>query len=195
MKIQFEIKNRQVFFAVIFISFVTLLTLAIAYGTASPSVFGHSAGEIGEGTIANTLTISGGNVGIGTTSPAYKLSVQASEGKAYATASTYTTTLLLATNTDEIPYYGGYGSCGKFASQIKFYNTAYPECAFIVSGSVSCQSGVNFKSIDLSKCYQLRLGASSFGNIICETMNPTTGNNYVDDCNVKTKINPVKMLF
>ena len=35
-----------------------------AYGTNAPATFGHSAGEIGSGTIDNTLTISGGNVNI-----------------------------------------------------------------------------------------------------------------------------------
>ena len=48
MKIQFEIKNKQVFVAVLLISFITLLTLAIAYNSANPNpaVFGHSMDEI-----------------------------------------------------------------------------------------------------------------------------------------------------
>src|SRR3989338_4226169 len=43
MKIQFEIKNKQVFFAVLIVSFITLLTLAIAITAVNP---GHTSNDV-----------------------------------------------------------------------------------------------------------------------------------------------------
>jgi len=48
------------------------INYAIAQTTPDP---GHSASDIGEGTIGGTLTISGGKVGIGTSSPGKELDV------------------------------------------------------------------------------------------------------------------------
>ena len=72
-KIQFNFTNKLFY---TFILIVGVLALAVGvYATAHPNP-GHTAGEIGEGTIANTLTISGGNIGIGTTAPTKKLDVR-----------------------------------------------------------------------------------------------------------------------
>ena len=67
------ITKKHLYYLITFIAVFIGITYAIAQ-TSAPNP-GHIADEIGEGTIANTLTITNSNVGIGTTNPAEKLHV------------------------------------------------------------------------------------------------------------------------
>ncbi len=85
MELKISIEKRHTAYILASLLILTWLNYAIAYGGNNPAVVGHNAEEIGEGTIAGTLTISGGSVGIGTTNPgSSKLKV---EGNVYATGS------------------------------------------------------------------------------------------------------------
>ncbi len=76
-----ENKNVILFIAIVLAIFIVGYTIGsgitgrVTDLTASSTGQGHSAAEIGEGTIANTLTISNGKVGIGTTNPIENLDV------------------------------------------------------------------------------------------------------------------------
>ncbi|MCH8945564.1 MAG: hypothetical protein IIA85_01435 [Nanoarchaeota archaeon] len=70
-KIQINFTNKWFY---TFVVIIAVLVLGMGVYALVPSP-GHDANEIGEGTIANTLTISGGNVGIGTSTPSTKLEV------------------------------------------------------------------------------------------------------------------------
>ncbi len=82
MKINLE--KKHVYFLTIFVLVFIGISYVIAQ-QATPNP-GHSAAEIGDGTIANALTIAGGNVGIGTTGPDAKLDVSGGVIRALATA-------------------------------------------------------------------------------------------------------------
>ncbi|MBI2130049.1 hypothetical protein HYU07_07530 [Candidatus Woesearchaeota archaeon] len=73
MKLEINITKKYLYCVLGFVVFVFIVGIAIAQ--ASIPNPGHAASEIGEGTIAGTLTVSNNNVGIGTTGPLAKLSV------------------------------------------------------------------------------------------------------------------------
>ena len=76
MKLEVNIEKRHLYFFIGFIVLVMGVMIVVAFGTSSPSTFGHSAEEVGAGTINNTLTIlQSGKVGIGTTTPTTRLEV------------------------------------------------------------------------------------------------------------------------
>ena len=79
MKLEVNIEKRHLYFFIGFIVLVMGVMIVVAFGTSSPSTFGHSAEEVGAGTINNTLTIlQSGKVGIGTTTPTTRLEVNGS---------------------------------------------------------------------------------------------------------------------
>ena len=68
-----HIAKKHIYFLIGFAVLIFIAAIAIAQ-TSAPNP-GHAADEIGEGTIANALTIVGGNVGIGATSPRGRLQI------------------------------------------------------------------------------------------------------------------------
>ncbi|MDP6586132.1 MAG: hypothetical protein QF535_15890, partial [Anaerolineales bacterium] len=63
---------NKVFFLLLTITITIIVGLGVlAFGTTDPTTFGHDAGELDLGPI----TISGDNVGIGTTTPAHKFQI------------------------------------------------------------------------------------------------------------------------
>ena len=72
MNLQISVKRAHIVYLIMTLAILTGINYVIAQSTPDP---GHSADEIGEGTIASTLTIEGGKVGIGTTTPAEELVV------------------------------------------------------------------------------------------------------------------------
>lgn len=72
MKLEINITKKYLYCVLGFVVFVFITAIAIAQTVNNP---GHPAEQIDEGTIAGTLTIAGGNVGIGTTRPSHKLNV------------------------------------------------------------------------------------------------------------------------
>jgi hypothetical protein len=75
MEVKVSIESRHIVYLIVALLIISGINYAIAYGGNQPSVVGHNAEEIGEGTIAGILTISGGRVGIGEPSPQEVLDV------------------------------------------------------------------------------------------------------------------------
>ncbi|MDO8739949.1 MAG: hypothetical protein Q7J54_00050, partial [Candidatus Woesearchaeota archaeon] len=67
MKLEMNIAKKHLYYLAAFVVFVFIIGIAMAQTAVNNP--GHPAEQIDEGTIANTLTVSGGNVGIGTTNP------------------------------------------------------------------------------------------------------------------------------
>ncbi|MDO8741512.1 MAG: hypothetical protein Q7J54_08180 [Candidatus Woesearchaeota archaeon] len=73
MKFEINIAKKHLYYLIGLVVFVFIIGIAMAQTAANNP--GHPAEQIDEGTIAGTLTIAGGNVGIGMTSPGEMLDV------------------------------------------------------------------------------------------------------------------------
>ncbi|HDK42599.1 MAG TPA: hypothetical protein ENG87_04415 [Candidatus Pacearchaeota archaeon] len=75
INIKFSNRFLYTFIAVVVIMLFGMGVYAYGGTYGNSSIMGHSADEIGNGTIANTLTVSNGKVGIGTTTPGTNLEI------------------------------------------------------------------------------------------------------------------------
>jgi len=87
MELRVKVEKKHLYYLIGFAVLILIAAVTIAQTTTTIPNPGHAADEIGEGTIADTLTVSDEKVGIGTTSPSHPLNVV---GSANITGNIYT---------------------------------------------------------------------------------------------------------